>query len=400
MPDNFTHLHLHTCWSELDGLGKIPEYLAKARDLGMKAMAVTDHGTTSGVYELVKEAPKYGIKPLLGTEFYISTSSGIGHLVAIAETNEGWSNILKMQHYAYTDGFYKKPCIDFKVLERYKKGIIFTSACVANPIGHHLVNGEYSKAYEFAYEFASILGSKFYIELQSSESPQQAQANRGLVSIAEKLGLELVLTNDCHYVNQEDWEAHDVLLCMQTKKKFADEKRFRFEYNTYHMKDINEIQKDVYVEQKYIDRALENTNLIADMCNATIEFGGKKLPDFPNVPKGMTEDSLLAQKTMHGYKKRLEGTEYYNEKFEKDLENELSVISRNGYSGYHLIVADYVNYARNNGIIVGDGRGSGAGCKVAYCIGITNINPDKYHLLFERFLADGREPDYLNSRVA
>lgn len=392
MPDNFVHLHVHTCYSELDGLGKVEDYVQKAKELGMKALAITDHGSTTGHYHFYKECIKNGIKPILGTEFYYRTEMGTGHLVVLAMNNEGLENIYKLQHYAYVKGFYKKPCVDISALKKYNKGLIVTSACLANPIPRALLAGNYSVAYDYAVELQEVFGSRFYIELQSSQNTQQAYANQQLVSLARKIGAEIVLTNDCHYINPEDAKAHEILLAIQTKVKMNNPKRFKFDFDDYYFKDVEQIKKDVYVPLETILEALDTTNRIADMCNVEI-IKEDHMPKYYATPNGMTEAQYLSKLSDIGYQKRIVGTEYETDKYHDELMYELSVIEDEKYSGYHLIVQDYINYARKNKIIVGDGRGSGCGAKTGYVIGIHTINPDKYQLLFERFMAHGREPD-------
>lgn len=392
--ENFVHLHVHTCYSELDGLGKIDDYVIKAKELGMKALAITDHGSTSGNFAFYNSCVRNGIKPILGTEFYYETEMGIGHLIALAMNNEGMQNIYRLQHYAYTKGFYKKPCVDIESLKKFNRGIIITSACIANPIARSLVDGKYSDAYDYAVELQDIFGSRFYIEIQSSQDTKQAYANQRLVSLADKIGAEIVLTNDCHYVEKEDAFAHEVLLSIQTKKKMSNPDRFKFDYDDYYFKSIDEIRKNVYVDKKYVERALCNTNIIAELCDVTITKENH-MPKFPGTPKHLTEKDYLTKLCHAGIKSKIEpllsGEDL--EKYIKDVEYEIEVIDGEGYSGYHLIVQDYINFCRKNKIIVGDGRGSASGSKVGYLTNIHTINPDKYNLLFERFMSKGREPD-------
>ena len=393
MPENFTHLHVHTCFSELDGLGKIEDYVLKAKALGMKAMAITDHGSTSGVFAFFNSCQKHGIKPILGTEFYYKTNIGTGHLIALAETNEGLSNIFLLQKYAYTKGMKKKPSVDIDILRRHSKGLIITSACAANPISKSLELGNYSDAYDYATELQDVFGSRFYIEIQSSPDIRQQNLNRQLTSLANKIGAEIVLTNDCHYVEKEDSVAHDVLLAIQTKKKVSYTKRFKFDYDDYYFKDINQIKMNVGVKDEDIERALCNTNIIADMCNVTISYHNDYKPNYKGLTGKFTESTYLAHLADIGYKKKIEGTKWDSDKYKADIQHELSVIDEEGYSGYFLIVQDFINFCRKSNIIVGDGRGSACGSKIGYVTNIHTINPDKYNLLFERFMAKGREPD-------
>jgi len=395
MNKTFVHTHTHSYYSELDGLGSIQDYINKAIKLGMPALAITDHGSSSGAYELFKLCKGTPIKPILGTEFYIKTEYGVGHLVALAMNNTGWSNILKLQRFAFSDlGFTsRKPCIDMKRLKRHNEGIIITSACVANPIGYLIKNGQEEEALEMAVEFQEIFGDRFYIELQSSLSEQQTIVNNGLIQIAYKIGAEMILTNDCHYVEKEDAYAHEVLLAIQTKKKMTDENRFRFDCDDYHFKTYDEMLDYIKFDEEIAHKALQNTLEIADRCNATIEQG-TYFPSYHTLPKGEDGQPTLRRMVTKSYKERILGDGLHSKEFKDDVATELDVICKEGFADYFLIVQDYVNWARSNGILVGDGRGSGAGSKTAFTLGITEVNPEEYNLLFERFLSNGRIPDF------
>lgn len=389
----FCHLHVHSDYSELDGLGKISDYVKKAIALKQPAIAITDHGQTSGAYELYKECKDKPIKAILGTEFYIHTDLGVGHLVALAINNEGWKNILKLQAYAYSSkGFRnRKPCIDMQSLKKYNEGIIITSACAANPIGYSIKAGELSDAMKYAKEFQNIFGSRFYMEIQSSDTPEQILVNQGVVNIAQKIGAELVLTNDCHYVDAEDAETHEVLLAIQTKKKMSDENRFKFNDNGYYLKNYNEMVAPLKLPKSIYDRALSNTLVIAEQCNATIEIGDYRTQFDHSGHK--SSEAMLRHLTTEGYKRVILADGKDTPKYRSDIAHELDIICGERYDDYYLVVQDYINHARRNGMPVGDGRGSGAGSKVAYVTGITAIDPEPYNLLFERFLAKGRIPD-------
>jgi|LGVF01.2.fsa_nt_gb DNA polymerase-3 subunit alpha len=394
MDKAFVHLHTHSEFSELDGLAKIQDYIDKAIKFGMTALAITDHGSTSGSYELFQLCNGTPIKPILGTEFYIKTEYGRGHLIALAMNNNGWKNILKLQKYAFSErGFDRKPCIDMKSLRRHNEDIIITSACIANPIGYLIGQDREEEAIEMAIEFQEIFGDRFYIELQSSKMERQDYANKGLIRIANKIGAEMILTNDCHYVEEEDAYAQEVLLAVQTKAKMTDENRFKFDSDDYYFKSYDEMIEYTYFDEAIAHRALHNTIEVADRCNATIETGSY-FPSYHTLPKGQDGQALLRRMVTRRYKEDITGAGLHSKQFADDVANELGVICNEGFADYFLIVQDYVNWARHSRIIVGDGRGSGASSKTAFTIGITAINPDNYNLLFERFLSNGRIPDF------
>lgn len=390
----FNHIHTHSDYSELDGLGKIEAYVEKAIEFGSTALAITDHGSTSGVYDLVKACEGTPIKPILGTEFYITTEYGRGHLIALAMDNEGWGNILKLQRYAFSSkAFNYKPCVDIKSLKKYNKGIIITSACIANPIGYLILSGREEEALEMAVQFQDIFGDRFYIELQSSTTERQHVANIGLMQIANKIGAEMILTNDCHYVEKEDAYAHEVLLAVQTKAKMAEtEKRFRFDTEGYYFKNYQEMLLDSNVPLHIAERALANTLEIAERCNATIERG-LYFPSYHALPKGQDGESTLRKMVTKNYKRNIIDAGLHFQEFADDVTGELQVICSEGFADYFLIVQDIVNYARRNGIISSI-RGSGASSKTAFTLGISEVNPDPFNLLFERFLSNGRIPDF------
>lgn len=398
MEKPFVHLHVHSDYSSLDGLGKVSEYVEKAISLGHPAIAITDHGQTAGAFELFYECKGKPIKPILGTEFYIQTELGVGHLVALAMDNEGWSNILKLQHFAFTKGFNKKACINMQALKRFNKGIIITSACSANPIGHSIKHGDFETAERYAEEFISIFGSRFYLELQSSDTNEQRMVNIGISNLSKKLGVETILTNDCHYVNAEDSFAHEVLLAVQTKSKMDNPKRFKFNSDGYHYKTRKEmIEYSAEVELELLERSLDNTLVIADLCNATINEGDFRTTY--DVPSGKTSEQYLRELTTKKYKDVILSAGKDTKKYRDDVAYELDVICGEKYADYYLVVQDYINYARSIGQPVGDGRGSGVGSKVAYLTGITQVDPEPYNLPFERFLSKGRVPDSIESFI-
>ena len=394
----FVHLHTHSEYSELDGLGKIKDYVEKAISMGHPALAITDHGQTAGAFELWYECQGKPIKPLLGTEFYISTELGNGHLVAIAMNDEGWRNILKLQHYSFTKGFTnRKPCITVKALEKFNKGIIITSACAANPIGYSIKRGELSLAQHYAQVFLDIFGSRFYLELQSSDTAEQKIVNAGIVNIANKLGIEMILTNDCHYVDKEDAYAHEVLLAVQTKQKMTKEDRFKFDTDTYYFKNREEMIEPLEIDINVIERALDNTIELASRCEANIAVGDFRTAY--DAPGGQSSEAYLRKMTTENYKRVILSDGKDTQKYREDVAHELDVICGEKYADYYLVVQDYIRYARSIGQPVGDGRGSGVGSKVAYLTGITQIDPEPYNLPFERFLSVGREPDSVESFV-
>jgi DNA polymerase-3 subunit alpha len=397
--NKFVHLHVHSHYSLLDGMGRIPDYLDKAKELGMEALAITDHGTMYGVIEFYKEAKKRDIKPIIGCECYIAPRKLTDkaakidikpfHVVLLAKNNKGYKNLLKLTSIAHLEGYYYKPRIDKDVLREHSEGLIALSACVHGEVANAILNSTYDNAKKIAQEYVDIFGKDhFYLELQDHpDFPEQKTANDGLIKIAKELDIPLVVTNDIHYANKEDAEAQDILICLQTGKLVTDEDRMKMTSDNS-MRDPKELAKAF----KDVPEALENTVKIADMCNLELELGGIIIPDFP-VPKGETLRSYLEKKLNEGLKKRY-GT--LPKEYRDRADYELSVIERMGYEGYFLIVADYVNWAKDHGIIVGPGRGSGAGSIIAYALKIVDIDPMKYNLLFERFLNPDRisMPDF------
>lgn len=383
----FCHLHVHSHFSILDGYGTIDELLAKAKELGQPAIALTDHGSTSGIWELQNKQEKYGVKAILGTEFYCEGVDGKNaHLVVFAMNNKGLENVFKLQEFAYVDNFYRKPRINDEVLFKHNEGLIVSSACLGGNIPKHILNGDMAKATALAKEYKRVFGDRFYIEIQPNDIPEQMVANKALVRLADMLNIEIIATNDVHYVNEEDWYPHEVMLAMQSKKKWDNPKRFKFPTHDLWLKSEEEMRKGFsYLPSDVVDKALNNTLVIADRCNAYMEKGNY-LPHYHGCDR-KDERDVLVGKVKKGVEK-LGYKEHLN-----DIQHEINVIDEEGYCGYFLIVADYINWARENGIIVGDGRGSGAGSKVVYTTGISRVDPAPYNLLFERFLAHGRVPD-------
>ena len=389
----FTHLHVHSDYSTLDGMGKIDELFATAKELGQTSLAITDHGSTSGLLRAQQAGAKYGIKPILGTEFYYERENdgNNGHLIVLAKTNKGLENIFKLQEFAFVDNFYRKPRINWDMLLKYKEDLIVSSACLASTICQYIMSGELHEATEWARKFQEVFGDDFYLEIQPNEIPEQLEVNKQILKIAKQLNIKVIATNDVHYIFEQDSFAHEVLLAMQVNKKMSDPKRFKFSTNDYWLKSEGEMF-DTFngLSDADVVSAMDNTQEIVEKCNASL-IKGHYLPKYYNIPEGETERSLLAKEIMKGAKQKGFNKD---KQYMSDSQNELDCIDRNGYSGYFLIVQDYVTTARKKGEPVGDGRGSGAGSKVAYLTDITRIEPSKYDLLFERFMADGREPDF------
>ena len=388
---SFAHLHVHTEYSLLDGSNKIKECVARVKELGMNSVAITDHGVMYGVIDFYRAARAAGIKPILGCEVYVAPGSrfdkeavGSGddryyHLVLLAENDLGYHNLMKIVSRGFTEGYYYKPRVDLEVLQEFHEGIIALSACLAGEVQKNILRGMYEEGKAAALRYQDIFGKgNFFLELQDHGMQEQQIVNQSLLRMSQETGIELVATNDVHYTYAEDVKPHDILLCIQTGKKLADEDRMRYEGGQYYIKSEEEM-KQLF---PYALQALENTQKIADRCNVEIEFGVTKLPKY-DVPEGYTSWEYLNKLCFDGLKERYpDGDDSLKER----LEYELSVIKSMGYVDYFLIVWDFINYARTQGIKVGPGRGSAAGSIVSYCLGITSIDPIKYQLLFERFL--------------
>ncbi len=386
----FTHLHVHTEYSLLDGSSKIKELTARAKELGMDSMAITDHGAMYGVIDFYRAAREAGIKPILGCEVYVAPGSRFDresvsgddryyHLVLLAENNQGYENLMKIVSRGYVDGFYYKPRVDYEVLKTYHEGIICLSACLAGEVQKYLERGQYQQGKEAALRYQEIFGEgNYYLELQDHGIPAQRTVNQALLRLSRELDIPLVATNDIHYTYADDAVPHDILLCIQTNKKVTDENRMRYEGGQFYCKSEEEMRALF----PYAGEALDNTHKIAQRCNVEIEFGVTKLPKF-EVPEGYDSWTYLNKLCDEGMGRRYpddDGT------LRKRLEYELSVIHTMGYVDYFLIVWDFIHFARSHDIMVGPGRGSAAGSVVAYCLEITNIDPIRYNLLFERFL--------------
>ena len=394
----FTHLHVHTEYSLLDGSSKIKELVHRAKELGMDSLAITDHGVMYGAIEFYKAALAEGINPILGCEVYVAPGSRFDreaakgaeddsryhHLVLLAENDEGYQNLVKIVSKGFTEGFYYKPRVDYEVLRTYSKGVIALSACLAGVVPHFLRRGLYEEAKKEALILQDIFGKgNFFLELQDHGIPEQQTVNTGLLRMSKELSIDLVATNDVHYIYDTDAEAHDILLCIQTGKKVADEDRMRYEGGQYYLKSAEEMAELF----PYAREAIENTHKIAERCHVEIEFNHYKLPHF-EVPEGFTSEGYLRHLCQEGLVHR------YGEeagKYQKRLDYELDTIVTMGFVDYFLIVWDFIKYAKDHGIPVGPGRGSAAGSLVAYSLNITDlIDPIRYNLIFERFLSPGR----------
>ncbi len=386
----FTHLHVHTEYSLLDGSNKIKEYVKRVKELGMDAAAITDHGVMYGCIDFYKEANANGIKPILGCEVYVAPNSRFDkeitggedryyHLVLLAENNQGYSNLMKIVSKGFTEGYYYRPRVDFEILNEYHEGIIALSACLAGEVQRYISKGLPEEAKKAACKYRDCFGAdNYFLELQDHGMPEQAVVNTALLQMSKELGIPLVATNDVHYTYADDAIPHDILLCIQTGKKLSDDDRMRYEGGQYFVKSEEEMRALF----PYAQEAIDNTARIAARCNVSIEFHVTKLPHY-EVPDGYTSKTYLQKLCEDGFAMRYPDGD---ERLKERLFYELDVIEKMGFVDYFLIVWDFINYAKANDIIVGPGRGSAAGSIVSYCLRITDINPIKYDLLFERFL--------------
>lgn len=386
---NFTHLHVHTEYSLLDGSNKITELIARVKELGMTSVAITDHGVMYGAIDFYRAAKAQGIKPILGCEVYVTSGSRFdrennndtryNHLVLLAENDTGFHNLMKIVSRGFTEGFYYKPRVDYEVLEQYHEGVIALSACLAGIVASNLRKGFYEEAKKEALRLQEVFGeNNFFLEIQDHGIPEQKTVNQGMLRLNRDTGIPLVATNDIHYTLASDEEPHDILLCIQTQKKVEDENRMRYEGGQYYVKSPEEMEELF----PYAKEALENTNKIAERCNVEIVFGEYKLPSY-DVPDGYSAWEYLQKLCNEGLEVRYQNP---SDDLRERLTYELETIHNMGFVDYFLIVWDFIKYARDNGIMVGPGRGSAAGSIVSYTLGITNIDPIKYNLLFERFL--------------
>ena len=397
---NFVHLHVHSEFSLLDGANRIKELPVRAKELGMDSIAITDHGVMFGVIDFYKACKSNGIKPIIGCEVYVAPRTRFDkeanidnkyyHLILLAKNNEGYKNLSKLVSLGFVDGYYYKPRIDKEILEKYHEGLICCSACLGGEVAQAFLQDKPEEAEKIALWHKNLFGDDYYLEVQANTLKEQIMVNSKLVQLSRKLGIKLVATNDAHYMRKEDAYNHEVLLCIQTGKRMSDEDRMKFETNDFYIKSPEEMSEYFC----NLPEAIENTVEIANKCNVEFEFGNTILPNY-DVPEGF--------ETHYDYLKKLcdDGIKFkYGENVTQEIldraEYELSVIKKMGYVDYFLIVWDYINYARSQGIPVGPGRGSGAGSIVAYTIGITDIDPIKYSLIFERFLNPERisMPDF------
>lgn len=393
----FTHLHVHTEYSLLDGSNKIKEYVKRVKELGMDSAAITDHGVMYGVIDFYKACKAEDINPILGCEVYVAPNSRFDkeltggedryyHLVLLAENNKGYENLMKIVSRGFTEGYYYKPRVDMELLQEYHEGIIALSACLAGEVQRYIQKGLVDEAKKAALKYQDCFGKgNYFLELQDHGLPEQKLVNTTLLQMSRELDIPMVVTNDVHYTYADDVKPHDILLCLQTGKKLSDEDRMRYEGGQYYVKSEEEM-KGLF---PYAWEAVENTQRIADRCHVEIEFGVTKLPKF-DVPEGYNSWTYLNKLCYDGLKERY-GDEHApagetGQTLKERLDYELNVIQTMGYVDYFLIVWDFINYAKQNGIMVGPGRGSAAGSIVSYCLKITNIDPIRYNLLFERFL--------------
>lgn len=390
--DNFTHLHIHTEYSLLDGFSRIEAIVDRAKELGMDSIALTDHGVMFGIVDFYKTCKEKGIKPILGCEVYTAPrslhdkdsklDSSPGHLILLAKNNIGYKNLMKLVSIGYTQGFYYKPRIDMEVLKEYSEGLICLSACLAGDIPKAIMKNDYKKAEEIIYTYKDIFKEDFYLELQDHHMEEQLKLNPQLINLSKACDVPVVATNDVHYVNKEDSQSHDILLCIQTATNVDDENRMTFPNSEFYLKSHGEM-KELF---NYIPEAIENSNRIAEKCNVDFDFNNMHLPKYP-LPQGTEEKSYLRLLCLEGIQSKYQNA---SQSIMDRLEYELNIIDKMGYNDYFLIVWDFIKYAKDNKIMVGPGRGSAAGSIVSYALDITTIDPIKYNLIFERFLNPDR----------
>lgn len=396
---DFVHLHVHTEFSLLDGANRINDLVEKVKSLGMKAVAITDHGNMFGAIDFYKKCKKEGIKPIIGCEVYVAKDSRFSkleqdkrsnHLILLAKNNKGYKNLIKLVSLAYTEGFYYKPRVDVELLKKYSEGLICLSACLAGIVPSKILNNDYEGAKKEALMYREIFGDgNYYLEMQDNLINEQRLVNQNLIRLSKETNIPLVVTNDCHYLNKEDALFHEVLLCIQTGKKITDEDRMRFQTNEFYVKS----QEEMYDRFKFFKEALENTVKIADKCNVSFDFGKTILPEF-KIDENITHLEYFKRLCEKGLKERYK--EKVTDEIKERMNYEIKIIDQMGYVDYFLIVQDFINYAKSKKIPVGPGRGSGAGSLCAYLIGITDVDPIKFNLIFERFLNPERVtmPDF------
>ena len=397
---NFVHLHVRSEFSLLDGANRIKDLPVRAKELGMDSIALTDHGVMFGVVDFYKACKKEGVKPIIGCEVYVAPrtrfdkEAGIDnhyyHLILLAKNETGYKNLSNLVSMGFTEGFYYKPRIDYEILEKYHEGLICLSACLAGHVNREILNNNMEKAEEIALWHKNLFGKDYYLEIQPNGLPEQVLVNQKLIEMSKKLDIPLVATNDSHYLKKEDSYNHEVLLCIQTGKKMSDEDRMKMGTDEFYVKSPEEMEEYF----KNVPEAIQNTVKIAEECNVEFEFGNTKLPNY-EVPEGFNTHSDYFKKLASDGLIKIYGQNPEDD-IKKRFDYEISVIEKMGYVDYFLIVWDFINYAKTNGISVGPGRGSGAGSIVAYALEITDIDPIKYNLLFERFLNPERisMPDF------
>ncbi len=398
---SFVHLHVHTEYSLLDGFCRIDGLAKRVRELGQSAVAVTDHGVMYGAVDFYRACKREGVKPIIGCEVYVTPPGrrrtdkvhGLDaesrHLVLLCRNEEGYRNLSYMVSMAYLEGFYIRPRVDMDLLREHSGGLIALSACLAGEIPKRILNGDYNGAKDYALEMQRLFGEDgFYLELQDHGIRDQTVVNEALLRIHQETGIPLVCTNDCHYLAPEDAESHDILLCIQTGKLVEDEKRMRYEPQNFYLRSTEEMEA---LFSRYPE-ALANTERIADLCNLEFTFGKYHLPEF-RVPTDETAQAYIRRLSEEGFARRYGGR---HPDYHAQLDYELDMIEKMGFTDYFLIVSDFIHYARSQGIPVGPGRGSGAASIVAYCLEITDVDPKQYGLFFERFLNPERVsmPDF------
>ncbi len=395
---DFVHLHLHTEWSLLDGAIRLKDLFPLAKEYGYESVAITDHGSLFGLVHFYEMAKEYGIKPILGCEVYVAPGSRFErkaksaheagyHLILLCENETGYRNLLKLITLANLEGFYWKPRVDKELLSQYNEGLIALSACLHGEVAAAVLRGQKERARDLAREYACLFPERFYLEIQENDLPEQKIVNEALVEIAEDLGLPLVATNDCHYLRAEDARVHDVLLCIQTNRVVTDENRMRFSTDKLYFASPEEIRQRF----SWIPEALDNSLIIAERCNLELDLGKHHFPRYP-IPKGKTYEEVFEEQARAGFEKRLNELKQWSglaaseKEYRERLNYEIEVIKQKGFASYFLVVADFIAWAKRHGIPVGPGRGSAAGSLVAFSMGITNLDPIRYGLLFERFL--------------
>src|SRR3954447_10873102 len=399
----FTHLHLHTQYSLLDGAIRLDDLFPKVLERGMKQVAITDHGNLFGALDFYQKAKAHGVKPIFGCETYIApdrldkTERKSNHLILLAKNNVGWKNLSYLNSMGYLEGFYYNPRIDKALLRQHAEGLVATSACLGGEVAQSFMRRGAEASEEVARQFDDIFGrGNFFLELMPNGLEDQEKVNGHLIEMSKRTGIPVIATNDCHYLNRQDARAHEILMCVQQKRTVKDDKRLHHRTDAYFLKSSSEM--DAYF--KHIPEAMENAARIGELCNVTFDLGKSFLPKF-QVPDGYDADTYVSELAQKGLKARLEamtrlGFKFDGDAYEARLALELKVIQKMTFSGYFLIVWDFINYAKEHGIPVGPGRGSGAGSIVAYSMRITDLDPIPYNLLFERFLNPERVsmPDF------